>query len=172
MCPYCAWSSSEVGLEFEKQSGIYAQLAKLNNRSREAMIEGGIDPAMSNEVGVAYSTESTVSRYRTPMEGQYATLKSFYKDQLAAMAGAAPGVGPGEYGYGSPGALTRLLGLYTTGGYGSKKPKKEKTEMREANSDEGLSELEDETEVVERLKMEGWDNSESSTLLGVIRTYF
>lgn len=137
-CTYCAWSSSEVGIQFDKANSMHLQLAKLRNgggvrvtakerheeRRREARSHvdeeeaGGDDGHMDDYENKRNKTKRRdVDAADLDMETQFANLKAFYQTQLAdggAVAGLSMlGLG-GDYGYGSPTQLSRIMSMYTT----------------------------------------------------------
>ncbi|KAF5873785.1 putative dynactin p62 family protein [Botrytis fragariae] len=96
------------------------------------------------------------------IESQYANLKSFYQGQLADSNPSSALGFSNDYGYGSPGALTRIMGLYTGGSFGDRKAKSKTASMREAcDSTEGLQVYDPETEsvAVSQLLRDGWEGT-------------
>lgn len=96
-------------------------------------------------------------------EAQFLNLRSFYQSQLADSSPAsALGFG-GEYGYGSPGALSRIMGLYTGGGLTDKRSKSKATSMREAcDATEGLQLAKvDADDDLAKLRHKGWEGTVS-----------
>jgi dynactin-4 len=100
-------------------------------------------------------------------ESQFSNLKAFYQSQLADASPANTlGFSGGDYGYGSPGALSRIMGLYTGGSFTDKKSKTKKGTMREAqNAFEGLQIVTPNSDdsAIARLQNEGWEATSSST---------
>lgn len=96
-------------------------------------------------------------------ESQFSNLKSFYQEQLAESSPAGALGLAGDYGYGSPGALSRIMGLYTTGALGDRKSKKKSGTMREAhNALEGLQVSPPTAEAaIARLRASGWEGTTS-----------
>lgn len=98
-------------------------------------------------------------------------MKAFYNAQNNALsattAGSLSGMGAGDYGFNSPGALSRIMNLYsggnnnnTSGGNSSTlRPKAKASAMREADSaNEGFRVADlDEEAAVTKLRREGWD---------------
>ncbi|KAH7037708.1 dynactin p62 family-domain-containing protein [Microdochium trichocladiopsis] len=151
-CSYCHWTSTEIGVQFDKPQGISAQLAKLRNgddvnRQLYGSPVGDMSPLKSDAV-----PDATKSRF--------ATLKSFYQSQLAESTSGGAVAGLGEYGYSSPAALSRIMNIYS-GNLGGLKPKGRAPVMREADTPaEGLrlSDL-DETAAQAKLRSGGYDGS-------------
>ncbi|KAI9646114.1 hypothetical protein NHQ30_005554 [Ciborinia camelliae] len=169
-CAYCMWSSSEIGITFEKPNSVYSQLSKLKNggtplisakerrRNREER-----RTSLATETILEEADEVTEKQLdpneKLDIESQYENLKSFYQGQLADSNPSSALGFSNDYGYGSPGALTRIMGLYTGGSFGDRKAKSKNSGMREASdSTEGLQVYEPESEstAVSQLLQEGW----------------
>jgi dynactin-4 len=151
-CNYCNWSSKEIGIRFEKPNGIHGQLAKMKNGGeailspRKRQIErddgrissqplGSPDVLPEDEKKTAALAEETLNA-----ETQFYNLKNFYQAQLADATPANSLSFSGDYGFGSPSALSRIMGLYTGTSFADKTPKGKGNIMREAaNASEGLS---------------------------------
>ena len=172
-CAYCMWSSTEIGIRFEKPNSVYSQLSKIKN---------GGDPLISakerrrdrDERRTSLATETileeadeVIEKHVDPnekldIESQYANLKSFYQSQLADSNPSSALGFSNDYGYGSPGALTRIMGLYTGGSFGDRKTKSKNASMREAcDSTEGLQIYDPEAEsvAVSQLLRESWEGT-------------
>lgn len=104
---------------------------------------------------------------RLDAESQFSNLKAFYQSQIAESAPVGALGFSADYGYSSPGALSRIMGLYTGGGsFADKKSKSKDGVMREAsNAIEGLQLVSplDEEEIINKLRLEGWESTPSST---------
>ncbi|KAI9822035.1 MAG: hypothetical protein M1832_003207 [Thelocarpon impressellum] len=152
-CPYCDWSSLDVGMNFHKPNNITGQLADLRKGSSR----------LQNSVKQDEDDTDTEITSMDPAK-QFANLKSFYISQLAEPSSAGPSLDlPSSYAYGSPGNLSRIMGLYTGVGYGPKKQQSKPGMMREAyGMEEGCRVLgNDDDEVIERIKDLGWDETTS-----------
>jgi dynactin 4 len=155
-CSYCNWSSSEVGIKFDKPQGIFAQLAKIRNASAHTDFSSATaldSPVAKREA----DADSESSRER------FAAMRSFYQSQLAnANAGPSGLSGAlGDYGFSSPNALSRIMTLYSGHGITSLKTKNKPTTIREADAaGEGfhLSEL-DESSAISTLRQAGYDGT-------------
>lgn len=157
-CQYCNWSSSEIGIEFDKPSGIPNQLAKLNNGGepritikdvKERRKENPESPPVPDEL--------------VDTELQFNSLKNFYQNQLADVSGGMGGLGLNDgSGFSSPAALTRIMSLYTTG-RGSTRQQGPPDVMREAlNTDDGLKLAQlDEGARIKKLHNGGWEETVS-----------
>ena len=96
-------------------------------------------------------------------ESHFSSLKSFYQEQLAESSPAGALGFTGDYGYGSPGALSRIMGLYTAGALGDRKSKNKSGTMREARDAlEGLQLSPTSAEEdIARLRASGWEGTSS-----------
>lgn len=155
-CSYCHWNSKEIGLEFEKPSGLPAQLAKQ------------LKAAASEEKKPRFAELNTY-------EDHFAKLKTHYTSQgigAAGTGGGGLGVGRGgtdDYGT-SPGTLSRLMVLYTGGGHvgkrnisglsargvGGRDASGKKTELTEM---EDVEVVKDEKEIIDRMIQVEFDES-------------
>ncbi|KAG4027530.1 hypothetical protein MFRU_029g00540 [Monilinia fructicola] len=172
-CGYCMWSSSEIGVHFEKPNSVYSQLSKIKNggaplisakerrRDREERRS-----SLATETILEEADEVTEKHLdpneKLDVEGQYANLKSFYQGQLADSNPSSALGFSNDYGYGSPGALTRIMGLYTGGSLSDRKAKSKAASMREASdASEGLQIYDPSCEfaAVSQLLKEGWTST-------------
>jgi dynactin-4 len=93
---------------------------------------------------------------------RFSNLKSFYQSQLAETSTGSSLSFTGDYGYGSPGALSRIMGLYTGGTFAEKKSKNKTGVMREAcGSSEGLYVCPKTDPAVQWLRAVGWAGTAS-----------
>ncbi|KAK8874048.1 dynactin p62 family-domain-containing protein [Apiospora arundinis] len=152
-CSYCTWSSSEVGIKFDKPQGIFAQLSKIRNGSNigtDVSLTAGDTSPTKREANVT-EPESTRARF--------SALRGFYQSQLAnSSTGSSMAGGIGDYGFSSPAALTRIMSIYSGS---SSKPKNKATVMREADiPNEGFrpSNL-DESQSISKLRAGGYDGT-------------
>lgn len=186
-CSYCQWTSTEIGIKFDKPNGIYAQLQKIRNggktrltvrdRKERRKVDMASTGSTSAGSGLASSALPSIGEEpptkepepepeRPDVESHFASLKSFYQNQLAdtTSTGAGPLSSLGDLGIGSPGSLSRIMSLYTgTGLLGDKKAKARAGLMREAlDPQEGLEIADlDETALIERLHEAGWEGTVS-----------
>jgi dynactin-4 len=170
-CGYCNWSSEEIGIKFTKPNGVYNQLLKIKNGG-EAILplkeQRERDEArrnISNSLkleGVEEDTTETPVEDES-LEARFSKLKSFYQTQLAETTGGNPLSFSGDYGYGSPAALSRIMGLYTGGSYADKKSKNKTGTMREAyEPSEGFHLCpQDDNTIINKLRTEGWSSTTS-----------
>lgn len=175
-CGYCNWSSREIGIQLEKPNAAYAQLLKIKNgggamitpreRRKERKRELS-DLTSGEEEDQGEKTLDLDPEEKLDAESQFSNLKAFYQSQLAESAPVSALGFSGDYGYSSPGALSRIMGLYTGGGsFTDKKSKSKVGVMREASDAiEGLQlvSLSDEEEIINKLRTEGWESTPSTT---------
>ncbi|QSZ34773.1 hypothetical protein DSL72_007631 [Monilinia vaccinii-corymbosi] len=164
------WSSSEIGIHFEKLNSVYSQLSKIKNGGAP-MVSGRERRREREERRSSLATETILEEAdevtekhpdpneKLDIESQYANLKSFYQSQLADSNPSSALGFSNDYGYGSPGAFTRLMGLYTGGSFSEKRAKYKAASMREASdSSEGLQIYDPacESAAISQLLKEGW----------------
>ncbi|GAB1319847.1 Dynactin subunit 4 [Madurella fahalii] len=170
-CSYCNWTSTEVGIKFEKPNGIHAQLAKLRNGGTTRLTakerkERRKDPAYgSQRTAAGGGSESGDWQEDLDLETQFAHLKIFYQSQLADPNSADNGLSSlGDLGFSSPSSLSRIMSIYTGSSLHDKKAKSRVGAMREAlDSDEGLQLADlDESAAIEKLRDDGYDGTVST----------
>ncbi|PYH41363.1 putative dynactin Arp1 p62 subunit RO2 [Aspergillus saccharolyticus JOP 1030-1] len=188
-CGYCMWSTLDIGIKFDKPTNIRTQLAKLTAtdsnpaRSRQMSRTFGelksplstfasIDEPFPPASGEARADDSS-DQSTTPLspDARFHALKNFYKNQISATSSSPNdplGVDFGA-GFSSPGALNRIMSLYTSSsrlsslyGGASKKPKTKPPVMREAlTASEGFQTPAPDAEMsfLQRMAREecGWD---------------
>ncbi|CAG8983501.1 hypothetical protein HYALB_00004302 [Hymenoscyphus albidus] len=177
-CAYCLWSSKDIGVYFDKPNAISAQLARIKNgggqvitprdrrkdregRTREASMGPSLDDdGVQEDDGPKLDPNEVLDP-----EGQFSNLKSFYQSQIAeASPTSALGFTGGDYGYGSPGALSRIMGIYTGGTFADKKVKSKKANFREARDAlEGLQivDLASDADAIKKLQENRWQGTTS-----------
>ena len=175
-CPYCHWSTIETGIEFEKPTGVFGQLARKGNggktiptpkerdKDREwrkelvtrRRAEGGIS-STSDEAELPKAHELPTR------EESFSNLAAFYKSQIEAQTPSNP-FSTHDITFSSPSTYSRIMNFYSTAG--AKKQKHGKpTPMREAAFDfEGLAvhDHASDTAAIERIKRDGWSSTLSS----------
>ncbi|RFU31793.1 hypothetical protein B7463_g4556, partial [Scytalidium lignicola] len=170
-CGHCTWSSKEIGVQFEKSNGIYSQLLKINNgggarlTAKERRRDKDKDDRRRSISSSPLIEEPFESYSLDPdeildPESQFSNLLSFYRSQVADSAPPGSLGFAGDYGFGSPGALSRIMGLYT--GVADKKIKSKPKPMREAvDALEGLQTTRPEAMNIAKLRSEGWNSTTS-----------
>ncbi|KAH8909425.1 hypothetical protein BR93DRAFT_391962 [Coniochaeta sp. PMI_546] len=163
-CSYCHWSSTEIGIKFDKPNGIYSQLQKVHNgghprttakerkdRRKETISETAVSPE---------TPSNPVTSSPLDIETQFENLRSFYTHQISESNSSAPGLSLSDIGISSPSSLTRLMNLYTVGSLDPSKKsgpgstRRTKTAFREAaDAEEGLQHANlDESSAIEALR--------------------
>ena len=158
-CQYCNWSSSEVGIEFDRPSGIHSQLAKLNNGGQPRLTAKDVKERRKEK-----PDEPPVADEQVDNELQFSSLKSFYQSQLADASSSFTGLaGNDAIGISSPAALSRIMSIYTGRGHPGKMQQGPSDIMREAlNTEEGLKAAQlDESSAVKKMMQAGWDETAS-----------
>ncbi|KAJ5130503.1 uncharacterized protein N7515_006542 [Penicillium bovifimosum] len=187
-CGYCLWTSLDIGIKFDKYTNVRSQLQKMTDstpppafdRSRQASRTfGDLKHPLSSFASVdeqsnAREREEASAPQEDPAappmgaDARFAALKNFYRTQISETSNSPSDHLSSEFGFSSPGALNRLMSLYTSsarlsGLYGgSKKPKSKPPVMREAlTASEGLQLAQEtsEAETISRLHSPecGWD---------------
>jgi dynactin-4 len=171
-CPYCHWSTVETGIEFEKHTGVYSQIARIANggkpvptakerdkeRERRKELEARQRDSRNPLSPSSDSTAADVENYEPPARDDlFSNLGAFYKAQLESQTPA----NPLEMNFSSPSAYSRIMNLYSTNT--AKKQKRNKpTPMREAASElEGLvvHDPAADNAAIERIKRDGWGST-------------
>ncbi|KAK2074233.1 hypothetical protein P8C59_008454 [Phyllachora maydis] len=129
-CSYCHWSSTDIGIGFDRAQGIFDQLERTRNggharltakerrdqRRREAQSavdrETGETPAAAD--ATATEAAAAAAAHDLDTETHFANLQAFYQAQLTATHAATPGITAlADLGFSSPNAFSRLMALYT-----------------------------------------------------------
>ncbi|KAI2469283.1 hypothetical protein F4781DRAFT_394749 [Annulohypoxylon bovei var. microspora] len=153
VCSYCNWNSSEIGVKFDKPQGIFSQLSKLRHGDDHAKhpihAAGDVTPKKGDDTAKA----------------RFAAMKAFYGAQNnlnSSTGGGGALAGIADYGFNSPGALSRIMNLYSgnagSGTSSTLKPKPKASVMREADSaNEGFRAADlDESTALSQIRREGW----------------
>ncbi|RGP75484.1 putative dynactin arp1 p62 subunit ro-2 [Fusarium sporotrichioides] len=152
-CQYCNWTSTEIGIDFDRPSGIFTQLSKVNNGGQPRLTAREFKERRKDNPDEPPPADNDVDA-----ELQYANLKSFYQAQLADTNASGVSSLNDNLGYGSPAALTRIMAMYTGHGH-SRKRNGPSDVMREAlSTEEGLklADLDDSAQI-KKLHQEGLD---------------
>ncbi|KAI1451064.1 hypothetical protein F5Y02DRAFT_366836 [Annulohypoxylon stygium] len=155
-CSYCNWNSSEIGVKFDKPQGIFSQLSKLRH---------GEDHTKHPAITTTAPPDSPPPKVDDTAKARFSALKGFYASQNNINSSGAGGAlaGIADYGFSSPGALSRIMNLYSgNAGSGSAlKPKAKTAVMREADSaNEGFRAASlDESALLSQLRREGWSGT-------------
>ncbi|KAF2668878.1 hypothetical protein BT63DRAFT_433418 [Microthyrium microscopicum] len=151
MCPWCNWSSLDLGIKLEKGTNVTAQLAKIRNGRKAGKIQDAEVTSPTQEqplspLAIQHSSiddaeaEATSPRpdmLSTDHDELFTRLRNFYQQQIVESSEASM-FGPSfssTDGFSSPSAISRLLNIYT----GKKTKRTKPVPMREALSpSEGL----------------------------------
>ncbi|KAJ5239959.1 hypothetical protein N7468_004578 [Penicillium chermesinum] len=189
-CSYCMWTTLDIGIKFDKPTNIRSQLQKMTDttaappfdtRTRQgSRAFADLKSPLSNLASVdeqAGNREAPSDQHITKQdqtatpsnaEAQFAALKSFYRNQISETSTSPSDPLGSDFGFSSPGALNRLMSLYTSSTRlgslygGNKKAKSKPPVMREAlTPSEGLriSATPNPDPVISRLRSAegGWD---------------
>lgn len=175
------WTTLDIGITFDKPTNIRSQLSKIVDSSSRRQASRSVEGLKS-----PLSAYSSIDEYVTPPEdpqpaqheegpaldtkARFNALKSFYRNQIAETSSSPTDpLGPDfGAGFSSPGALNRIMSLYTSssrlGGIygGGKKQKSKPPVMREAlaaNEGVKIPSADAEDAVIRRIASDecGWD---------------
>ena len=157
-CNYCMWNTLEVGIKFDKGTGIRTQLSEIaisrgelpkpipTSRSTE-------DPMRKSSLSRPPFTASEHTRETDPKQEEppkqlpdptirYSALKQFYKDQITESSSMESGFSTSalDMAFSSPSSVARIMNLYINKENAIKKAPQKATIMREAQTaSEGLA---------------------------------
>ena len=172
LCPHCAWTTKDMGIDLERPNAIPEQLARL--KREEAPFSGrrrGRRPAARDEGAEKPDDGPSDEDPATQIpdrDTHFANLKAFYGSQLSRSGHPSSSAhASGDFRYGSPGSLARLVNIYTGAGpYPSRNSRPRREAAREAcGTEEGLHVLDDgdddddDEHAIERMKQLGWEGS-------------
>lgn len=147
--------------------GVGATTAAAKDRRRDIQKPHSIHDNAKETItkGDIGSTSIESSQVLDP-ERQFSNLKTFYRSQLAESAPVGPLGFSNDFSFGSPGTLSRIMGLYTGGPIIDEISNSKISVMREAHEvAEGLQVFDytqtDEKNVINRLRSEGWQSTTS-----------
>jgi dynactin-4 len=157
-CNYCMWNTLDVGIKFDKATGIRTQLYDL------AVARGELpkqiqahrpsdDPLIKSSLSQPPFTASdqpseTPAKQEGPTKQlpdpaiRYHALKQFYKDQIAESSSMDPGFSTSalDMAFSSPSSVQRIMNLYINKENSIKRAQQKVTIMREAQTaSEGLA---------------------------------
>lgn len=153
-CQYCNWSSTEIGIEFDRPSGIHSQLTKLDNGGTRKITLRDIKERRKEN-----PEEPPIPDEQVDRDLQFASLRLFYQEQLTDAHASLGGVPLHDgVGFSSPAALSRIMSLYTGRGHAGRLQQGAADVMREAsNTEQGLKlALLDESASVKKMMSQGW----------------
>lgn len=171
-CPYCHWTTLDIGIEFEKHTGITQQLARIKNGGQVVPTLKERERERDKKRDAEARDESTAKGDGSPSDETgpsdiplhdelFSNLSAFYKSQLTLAMPSNPFSPHHDINFASPSSFSRIMNLYSSAS--SKKQKRDKpTQMREACSIlEGLVPHQPSTDTmaIETLKTKGWDHT-------------
>ncbi len=166
-CGHCSWTTQEIGVVFDKPNGIAEQLAAKSRSGGREEVNG--DSKGDQQIDETEEIDDE--------ESQFAKLRAFYSSQLSKStpqtAGSTNDIHGGSYRYGSPGALARLVGLYTgTGSQMRGTSKNNNGVMREANGpEEGLKTVGNDEGMIQRMRDAKWEERMCILFTNLVYTY-
>lgn len=157
-CNYCMWNTLDVGIKFDKATGIRGQLENMASGGKMRPVatrsqSSGQDVSVSKS-SLSQSSVSPDHHTETP-EGEddavptlsldtttrFNALKAFYKDQINESSATDAGFPTSalDMNYSSPSSLQRIMNIYTNRESSMKRARQKLTIMREARTaSEGL----------------------------------
>ncbi|PVI04036.1 hypothetical protein DM02DRAFT_640250 [Periconia macrospinosa] len=171
-CPYCKWSTVEIGIEMEKSTGISAQLARIANggrpiptqkeRDKERERKKEMESRRREKDAISPTQDSPTTdggrdAGNAPSHDDlFSNLSAFYKSQIDTQSPSNP-FSQSDINFSSPSAYSRIMSMYSSN---SRKHKRNKPAApRDAGSVlEGFSIHDPSTDAqaIERIKREGW----------------
>ncbi|EHY54597.1 hypothetical protein ABEF92_002052 [Exophiala dermatitidis] len=159
-CNYCMWNTLDVGIKFDKATGIRGQLDEMVNgggkqqpptiRSpysshteparKSSLSQPPFSPGERPEVADT-TTEKTGSDVPLDPTARFNALKAFYKEQIteSSATDASFPASALDMAYSSPSSLQRIMNIYTNRENSTKRARQKLTIMREARTaSEGL----------------------------------
>ncbi|OIW33178.1 dynactin p62 [Coniochaeta ligniaria NRRL 30616] len=177
-CSYCHWSSTEIGIKFDKPNGIYSQLQKVHNGGHPRVTAKDRKDRRKDTISetTVSSEPSSTPATSGPLdtETHFDNLRSFYTHQISDSVSSGPGLSLTDMGVSSPSSLTRLMNLYTVNSLDpSKKPtaasaRRSKPTFREAaDAEEGLQPADlDESSAIQALRVASWPGTATAEQRG------
>ncbi|EXJ85445.1 hypothetical protein A1O1_05809 [Capronia coronata CBS 617.96] len=152
-CNYCMWSTLDVGIKFDKPTGIRGQLDEIANGGEQkaatvhspysyqadyarksSLSRPPLSPADRDEI--ADPKEDSVSATPLDPTARFNALKTFYKEQIteSSATDATFSTSALDMAYSSPSSLQRIMNLYTNKEGATIRARQKLTVMREARS--------------------------------------
>lgn len=174
-CPYCQWSSLDIGIQFEKHFNMTSQLQKIfkrgSNTRRASLLASPTSPKSDEYFEGADQRRSSIASGddKSPTQAQlqaqndhesfFTNLNSFYRTQLADLSDTNPYGMTGDYaGYNSPSSITRLMNLYSSGGRIRKDKPKQARDAVDPGEGLRIFDPQDDMERLNRLKSSTWED--------------
>lgn len=169
-CNYCMWNTLEVGIKFDRATGIRGQLDEMANWGRQkqanlkSLYSSQADPVRKSSLSQPALSPGDHGNAAEPVHdsapgapldstARFEALKAFYKDQIteSSATDASFPASALDMAYSSPSSLQRIMSIYTNRGGSTKRGRQKLTIMREART------------VTEGLVVTGLENSNLST---------
>ncbi|KAF2102080.1 hypothetical protein NA57DRAFT_34297 [Rhizodiscina lignyota] len=169
-CPFCQWSSLEIGIQFEKHFNLTSQLQKIirGDTHRLGSVTDLASPRgeeMEGEIQGRASVASVEDTAPLPIQGDtetlFTNLYNFYRAQLSELSDANPYSLSSDYSFASPSSITRLMNLYGSGGRTKKDRPKPIREAAEFSEGQKVSNPLSEKENIDRIRSVGWEGTAS-----------
>ncbi|KAK5048005.1 hypothetical protein LTR84_006195 [Exophiala bonariae] len=157
-CSYCMWNTLDIGIKFEKGTGIRNQLSELaiargelpkqiqaHRPSEELLRKSSLSQQVvtaSDQPDAAQPSQEGPVQPLPDAAIRFHALKQFYKDQIAESSSMEPGFSTSalDMAFSSPSSVQRIMNLYMNKENSIKKAQQKLTVMREAQtSSEGLA---------------------------------
>jgi dynactin-4 len=157
-CSYCMWSTLDVGIRFDKGTGIRGQLDEIANGGQPRQPLSKVVSVGQEDVGrksslsqppfspndheaESPSTDKVPPKAPSDHTSRFNALRQFYKDQIAESSATDGTLSTSalDMAYSSPSSLQRIMNIYTNRDGALKKARQKPTLMREAlTASEGL----------------------------------
>lgn len=156
-CGHCNWTSLEIGMQFDRVTNIWGQIALKN---------GDFPNTLSPSARAFFMDQGSENNPGSGPEAIFAALKSFNSSQLSSSNSNNPLLTPsGGFNYNSPSSLARIMSLYTgVGAHGKKSTPKPQVMRESADPSEGLHVIDpvSDANVVRKLREQGWAGTTST----------
>ncbi len=160
-CNYCMWNTLDVGIKFDKPTGIRGQLDAIANGGnprpplqsskssyslqrddpprKSSLSQPPFSPGGGDSLGssVAQTAERDTSKTAlADATAKFNALKTFYRDQIAEASTTDPGFSTStlDMASSSPASLQRIMNIYTNRESAMKRSRQKPTVMREART--------------------------------------
>lgn len=132
-CPYCMWTSLDVGIKFDKPTSLRAQLSKMTGDSTMTTPKGLGSGSGSSSLQSKYSSVKEISKddgssqptstndgddniTSLNPQARFSALKSFYRNQIAETSTSTSDPWGNDYTRGrfTSGTVDRIMSMYTS----------------------------------------------------------
>ncbi|KAK5338172.1 hypothetical protein LTR98_006021 [Exophiala xenobiotica] len=152
-CNHCMWNTLDIGIKFDKATGIRAQMDELANGGKPkpstAKSPYSAHDQLSRQSSLSRPPFSPGEQFETPQvpdktmpkpptdaTSRFNALKTFYKEQIteSSATDAAFPTSTLDMAYSSPSSLQRIMSIYTNRESSMKRAREKFTIMREART--------------------------------------